>query len=112
MQFTESNNTVAVYTKTNTGTNVIPVVAYTLEDTLDCILNQLSESKAIRKEGGKVLANYVIFVDYTTIIKQNSIMVVGSEEFSVYRIYNPNEMNDHLEIFCLRNERGVEVDDS
>lgn len=112
MNFTNSNSSVAIYRKTNTGNNVSPDYNYTLIDTVDCIKNQLSENRVIRSEGDKILADHVIFIDYISDIRFTDFMVVGSEYFQIYKVYNPNNMNHHLEIFGLKMEHGFDVGES
>lgn len=112
MSFTTHNNTLNVYRKTNTGTNVAPVYTFVLQHSVDCTKDQMNSSRVIRRDGDKILADHIIYIDYISDIKMRDILRVDDDEFTIYRIHNPNEKNHHLEIYCKLNERGYEIGDS
>ena len=79
---------------------------------MSCTIDELSSQRAIRKEGDKILADHKIYIDYISDIDIDDRLKVDDDEFKIYRIHNPNRLNRHLEIYCLKMERGTEVGDS
>jgi len=112
MSFTNHNNTVEIYRKTNTGDNVSPNYIYVLQNSVDCTIDQLNSNRVIRRDGDKILADHVVYMDYISDLKMRDVLRVNDDEFTIYRIHNPNEMDHHLEIYCKLNERGIEIGDS
>ncbi len=90
---------IEVYRKRNAGTDFRPLWVWDLVLSTTGLRDKLSESKIIRNEGGVVLADYVYYTDYADIRSDDRIKA-GSSFYDVFNAYDPNDMNDHLEIFC------------
>lgn len=98
--------TVDVYRRENVGTIFHPIYAWGFLEEKQCVKNQLSFKKMIRDEGGKVQADYFFFCDYGDVQGTDRI-VDGSNVYEVYRVFDPNELHRHLEIFALLLPEGT-----
>jgi hypothetical protein len=108
MAFTELLNISAeISRRSNIGNNVEPNYVWTEITVSDGVLNQLSENKVIRDDGNRILADYILYIDYVSGILPNDRVIIGSDEFEVYRVHDPNNMNRHLEIYMLRDQPGT-----
>lgn len=109
MSFTNLNTSITVYRKTNTGDNVTPNYTYPLVDTINAVVNQLSESRFIRNEGDKIVADHEIFIDYISTLEFEDYIKDGDDYFQIYSIKDPNKRNHHLEIKALQMPRGFSI---
>ena len=98
---TISNNfniTASILTSTNVGTKIQKDERWAVQESVAGTLNQLSGNEIIKNEGNTVDADYLLYIDVTTIDKDNRVKI-GSDTYSVYRIHNPNQMDRHLEVY-------------
>lgn len=100
------NSSIIVQNRTNTGTNFKPVYTWATYATLDAVKDLISERNQPRNEGNSVLADTVFFVDFYADINNSMRIKHGSDYYSIYQIHNPNELNRHLEIKCLKMKDG------
>jgi len=114
MSFTSQlNNTCDIYRATNAGNNVSPDYRKVLlHASLDCLIDEMSQARVIRKEGDKILADTIIYIDYIADLEESDIIKVDSVNYQIKWIRNPNKMNRHLEIYCLNSQEGTEPYDS
>lgn len=111
VRFTNQLNTTgSIIRRVNTGNNVDPVYSdIDVVSDVPGLLDQLSEKKVIRDDGGRIIADHVFFIDYVSGILGTDRAVVGSNEYNIYRVRNPNGMNRHLEIYMLLVQPGTEI---
>ena len=112
MSFTNLNSACLIYRRTNTGNNITPNYQNVLLHSVNCVIDELNSKRVIRKEGDKILADHIIYIDYLEDIKMRDVIEVGEDKFKIFRIHNPNRLNRHLEIYCLKYERGSDPYDS
>lgn len=70
---------------------------WSLLNTVEGLKDLLSSREIIRDEGGKVLADYKIYLDKTDIVEVD-IIEIDSQWFDICSIHNPNELDRHLEL--------------
>lgn len=107
MSFTSlQNSSVVIQQKTNSGNSFDPVWTWATYATLDATRDLLSEKEQPRKEGNVSLADTVFFTDYTSGVTNEMRLVYNSENYEIYQVHNPNDMNRHLEIKCKKMQPG------
>jgi hypothetical protein len=106
------NITAYFYTKTNTGNNVVPNYQNVLIKSVSGRLSKLSEHRVVRDDGGRIIADYILFIDYTTGLSLTNIVSINGEEFTIYSMDNIDNMNHHIEMYLLKQQPGVEIGDS
>ena len=100
------NTTIQIYRKDNIGSDFHPVYDWNLVSLPEATINMLSERNIIRNEGNTILADHEIFIEYTD-IKFDDRIKHGSSVYRVYSVYDPNGMNDHVEVKCLLLAPGI-----
>lgn len=102
------NKSVLIKRRTNTGTEFHPVYTWATLSTVTGMLDLLNERRVVMNEGGVVLADYMIYIDYTD-VTTSDIIQIGSDQYTIYSIHNPNGLNRMLEIKALKKKPGETV---
>lgn len=102
------NKSVQVKRRTNTGTDFHPVYTWATIKTTPGMVDLLNERRVVMNEGGVVLADYMIYIDYTDVTTRD-IIQIGTDQYTIYSIHNPNGMNRMLEIKALKKKPGETV---
>lgn len=93
------NTTVDVYRKTNTGTTFKPVWTWASIYSGAGLIDQLSGTEIVRNEGNTIVADHIIYIDYTDVTNKDRLYSDG-KYYEIYSKHDPNGMHDHLEIKC------------
>lgn len=88
---------IKVYRKLKTGTGANPTYSWYELHSIKGLVNQLSAGKIIRNEGGAIVADYQVYMDYCDVITPDRI-VDGTAVYDIQSIHDPNKMHHHLEI--------------
>ena len=70
---------------------------WSLLNEIEGLKDLLSSREIIRDEGGRVLADYKLYIDVIDVIEAD-VVEIDSLWYDIYSIHNPNEMDRHLEL--------------
>lgn len=97
---------VKVYRRRNVGTDFRPIWAwYVLHETKG-LIDQLSGNKIIKDEGNQVISDHICYLLESDIEEKDRILCDG-DVFEIYRVFNPNKLNRHFEIYLKKLPAGV-----
>jgi len=87
-----------------------PVITWTLADTVPCMIDPLPMDKRYIQGAGKVIvADVVMYLDYTTLVTTDRVLVDDAELYEVISPDNPNSMGRHLEVYLKRLPAGTDL---
>lgn len=81
---------------------------WSLFDTVEGLKDLLSSREIIRDEGGRILADYKLYIDVIDIIEVD-IIEIDNNWYDIYSIRNPNEMDRHLELKIKKLEENPTI---
>jgi hypothetical protein len=72
------------------------------------MIDLLSERRVVKSEGSIILADHMVYIDYTDVTTRD-ILQIGSDQYSIYSIHNPNGLNRQIEIKVLKKKPGETI---
>jgi hypothetical protein len=72
----------------------------------------MNSKRVIKDDGDKILADSIVYIDYISDLKIRDVIEHNEDNYKIFRIHNPNYLNRHLEIYCLKYPRGSDPYDS
>ena len=102
MSFTNLNSSCNIYRRTNTGNNVSPNYQNVLLHSVNCVIDELNSKRVIKDDGDTILADSIVYIDYIEDLKMRDVIEFNDDNYKVFRIHNPNNLNRHLEIYCKK----------
>ena len=93
------NRVVKIERRENLGTNFHPVYDWDVLASVYGLVNLLSSSEVVRDEGGVVLADYVLYIEWTDVKLKDRIKDDDSgNNYNIFSIHDPNGLGHHLKI--------------
>lgn len=86
-----------------------PTKVWVVSTTINALLVQSSANRVIKDEGGRILSDHELYCDYMSMTEQDMIQI-GTTQYLIYRVDNPNGLHHHLEVYLKRVQLGNEVD--